>query len=198
MTHEKLVTVAASWLRRQRCGVVLTEHVGAGGVEIPDAIGFRKTWAIQVECKVSLSDFRRDALKACRAPLRDRQANERWYLTPVGLVPKRLRVGDATPFSDWGLLEYDGRKVTRVIPARTGVDVVSESVLRASVLRMFYELRRYQVQGIKYRIVREMFAEKRERDLVERTKERRPRRGPLVSSDSDSYPSVDVSTGRQD
>jgi hypothetical protein len=157
MTHADLVQAAGRWLRyTKRCGVVLLEHHG-GTVEYPDAIGFRRWYSIQVECKVSVADFRRDARKAGR---RDeyRQAVERWYLTPVGLVTSMP--------DDWGLLEYDGRRVrvARAVPV-SEIPVKAEGTWRAEVTRLYCELRRYQAQGIKYRTVVELMAdEKAERD----------------------------------
>ncbi len=108
VTHDALVIVAARWLRnRRRCGVVLTEHHG-GTLEIPDAIGWYGSHSIQVECKVSKADFRADAKKAGRrfdaSTGEYRQASERWYLAPVGLLNLDLVTGD------WGLLEWGGRQ----------------------------------------------------------------------------------------
>lgn len=145
MTHAELVGVAARWLRRKGCGVVLTEHHG-GTVEIPDAIGFRGWHSIQVECKVSLADFRADAKKNGRRfdglDGQYRQAAERWYLAPNGLIDPAIVPGD------WGLLEWGGTRV-RVIKKATPYEK-SEHVWRAEVTRLFCELRRYQAQGIRY------------------------------------------------
>ncbi|MGB9202610.1 MAG: hypothetical protein WCB94_01415 [Terriglobales bacterium] len=41
MTHAKLVSMAVRWLRRYRCGVVLSEQACASG-EMPDAIGWKR------------------------------------------------------------------------------------------------------------------------------------------------------------
>jgi hypothetical protein len=155
MTHAELVQVAARWLRNTKgCGVVLTEHHG-GTIEIPDAIGFKKWHSIQVECKVSVSDFKADAKKEGRRFDRTtgeyRQAAERWYLTPAGLItPSRAEL------VDWGLLSYDGNRV-RVVESPI-VEGKSEHVWRAEVMRLFCELRRYQAQGIRYLSINEQTA----------------------------------------
>ena len=74
LTHAEIVTRAARWLRngakipdyklcrrdRQiRCAVVLTEFVGGGGSEIPDAIGwaYGGRTSVLVEAKASRADF---------------------------------------------------------------------------------------------------------------------------------------------
>jgi hypothetical protein len=151
VTHVELVDVASRWLRRKGCGVVLTEHHG-GTLEIPDAIGFKGWHSIQVECKVSVADFRADAKKAGRRFDRTtgeyRQAAERWFLTPLGLVATTR-----AELVDWGLLAYDGKRVRVIEPAI--VEAKSEHVWRAEVMRLFCELRRYQAQGIRYLTIAE-------------------------------------------
>ena len=44
VTHANLVSLAVAWLRRYRCGVVLSEQACASG-EMPDAIGKMKQFA---------------------------------------------------------------------------------------------------------------------------------------------------------
>jgi hypothetical protein len=57
MTHAQLVPKAVAWLRRYRCGVVLSEQACASG-EMPDAIGWKKaSHSVLVECKISRADF---------------------------------------------------------------------------------------------------------------------------------------------
>jgi hypothetical protein len=66
MTHAQLVNLAVDWLRRYRCGVVLSEQACASG-EMPDAIGWKgKCRSVVVECKVSRADFLADRLKPFR------------------------------------------------------------------------------------------------------------------------------------
>jgi|SRR5882762_4668954 len=101
LIHSVLVEAAARWLETTRgCSLVLTEFTCAG-CETPDAIGWRisEGWSVLVECKVSRSDFRRDQLKPSRSNEEMRVGQERWYLTPPGL----LRPAEMP--EDWGLLE---------------------------------------------------------------------------------------------
>ena len=61
MTHARLVEMAERWLRRSRCGIVLSEQ-GCSSGEMPDAIGWKgKNHSIVIECKISRADFLADA-----------------------------------------------------------------------------------------------------------------------------------------
>jgi hypothetical protein len=113
MTHAQMVARAVDWLRRYRCGVVLSEQACASG-EVPDAIGWKgKCHSVVVECKVSRADFLADRCKPFRENSEIALGCERFYLVPAGLIaPQELPPG-------WGLLECAGRRVeTRVKPAR--------------------------------------------------------------------------------
>jgi hypothetical protein len=113
MTHAQLVKVAEQWLRRYRCGIVLSEQQCASG-EMPDAIGWKgKCRSVVVECKVSRADFLADRAKAWRTNPEIALGSERFYLSPRGIV----RVADLP--KGWGLLEYHDRRVTTLAkPAR--------------------------------------------------------------------------------
>jgi len=113
MTHAQMVARAVDWLRRYRCGVVLSEQACASG-EVPDAIGWKgKCHSVVVECKVSRADFLADRCKPFRENSEIALGCERFYLVPAGLIaPQELPPG-------WGLLECAGRRVeTRVKPGR--------------------------------------------------------------------------------
>jgi hypothetical protein len=142
MTHTELCERACSWLRgSRRCGVVLSGI--ASTEEIPDAIGWSTSWrksgSTVIECKVSLSDFRRDKLKKHDA----RIGNRRYFMVPRGLVSAE-RV--ATDYPDHGLLWVRGRIVTieREAMDRPDANLRSENRLlyfalvhlRANVLAM--------------------------------------------------------------
>jgi hypothetical protein len=100
MTHAQLVEKAVHWLRRYRCGVVLSEQACVSG-EMPDAIGWKRAChSVLVECKVTRSDFLADRDKPFRLKPDQGVGCERFYLVPAALVrPEELPVG-------WGLLEY--------------------------------------------------------------------------------------------
>jgi hypothetical protein len=105
MTHTQLVEKAVRWLRRYRCGVVLSEQACVSG-EMPDAIGWKRAChSVLVECKVTRSDFLVDRVKPFRLKPEHGVGCERFYLVPSGLVRREeLPAG-------WGLLEHDRGKV---------------------------------------------------------------------------------------
>jgi hypothetical protein len=108
VTHAKLVSLAVQWLRRYRCGVVLSEQACASG-EMPDAIGWKKAChSVLVESKVSRADFLADRDKPFRQKPEIGVGCERYYLAPQGLIrTEELPAG-------WGLLEVCGREIERV------------------------------------------------------------------------------------
>ena len=105
MTHVQLVEKAVRWLRRYRCGVVLSEQACVSG-EMPDAIGWKRaSHSVLVECKVTRSDFLADRAKPFRIKAEHGVGCERFYLVPAGLVRR-----EELP-SGWGLLECRGGKI---------------------------------------------------------------------------------------
>src|SRR5581483_6986705 len=105
MTHQKLVQRAVMWLRRNGCGVVLSEQSCASG-ETPDAIGWKRgCHSVMVECKISRSDFLVDRQKPFRIRGEKGMGCERFYLTPAFLI-----AAHELP-SGWGLLEIRGRDI---------------------------------------------------------------------------------------
>jgi hypothetical protein len=108
MTHAQLVAKAIAWLRRYRCGVVLSEQACVSG-EMPDAIGWKGAChSVLVECKVTRGDFQADREKPCRQKPEKGVGSERFYLTPGGL----LRREELPP--GWGLLELRRGRVEMV------------------------------------------------------------------------------------
>lgn len=109
--HDWLVSRAVRWLRGSRkCGVVLAEVIGAG-FEQPDAIGWKSAGlhSVLVECKVSRADFRADLKKPHRVNPGMGMGQERYYLTPRGLLdPGEIPEG-------WGLLEVRGQRIKTVV-----------------------------------------------------------------------------------
>jgi hypothetical protein len=105
MTHGQLVKVAEQWLRRYRCGIVLSEQQCSSG-EMPDAIGWKgKCRSVVVECKVARGDFLADRAKPWRTNPDIALGCERFYLSPRGVI----RVEELP--RGWGLLEYHDRRV---------------------------------------------------------------------------------------
>jgi hypothetical protein len=111
VTHAKLVALAVRWLRRYRCGVVLSEQALVSG-EMPDAIGWKNPChSVLVECKVSRADFLADRDKPFRRKPETGVGSERYYLAPRGLI----RTGELP--KGWGLLEVRGREIERAQPS---------------------------------------------------------------------------------
>lgn len=138
VTHAKLVELAVHWLRRYRCGVVLSEQACISG-EMPDAIGWKKAChSVLVECKVSRADFLADREKPFRHKPETGVGSERYYLTPKGLI----RVEELP--TGWGLLEVSGREVRRV--KRSGRDLRSAIGFQYEMNLLLASLRRVEVR----------------------------------------------------
>ncbi|HEY3971981.1 MAG TPA: hypothetical protein VGM18_03200 [Candidatus Sulfotelmatobacter sp.] len=109
MTHAQLVDKAVRWLRKYRCGVVLSEQACVSG-EMPDAIGWKRaSHSVLVECKVTRPDFLADRAKPFRVKPQRGVGCERFYLTPPALVKvEELPAG-------WGLLELRRGRIEMVM-----------------------------------------------------------------------------------
>ena len=133
MTHAKLVLLAVRWLRRYRCGVVLSEQACVSG-EMPDAIGWKKAChSVLIESKVSRADFLADRDKPFRQRPETGVGCERYYLASRGLIrTEELPAG-------WGLLELRGHEIERVKASaknlRSGIGFQNEMNLLLASLR---------------------------------------------------------------
>src|ERR1039457_3308402 len=97
MQHSTLVAMSVRWLSRQ-CSVVLYEFATEAD-ENSDVIGWAPgAGSVLIECKLSRSDFLRDATKTVRRNPRPGMGQRRYYLCPPDLIP----VKDLP--SKWGLL----------------------------------------------------------------------------------------------
>lgn len=139
MTHEDLVEQAIHWLRRMRCGIVLSEQACASG-EVPDAIGWKgQCHSVLVECKISRADFLADRAKPFRQKSTLGLGCERYYLGPAGLIePPELPAG-------WGLLESRRGKAV-LAHAATGKNLRSARGLRYEMNLLLCSLRRVEVR----------------------------------------------------
>ncbi|MGA8866889.1 MAG: hypothetical protein WB510_07965 [Candidatus Sulfotelmatobacter sp.] len=138
MTHAQLVEKAVRWLRRYRCGVVLSEQACASG-EMPDALGWKRAChSVLVECKVTRADFLADRAKPFRAKPGRGVGCERFYLAPAGLIR-----GDELP-SGWGLLEARSRSVEMVHPSARNLR--SATGFRYEMNLLLASLRRVEVR----------------------------------------------------
>lgn len=107
-SHDDLVQRSVRWLRTtMKCGIVYAEIVTCCPIT-PDAIGWYGNWSILVECKRSRSDFRADRKKPHLIDPNAGPGQERWYLTPPGLVrPEEVP-------EEWGLAEVHPKSVRKV------------------------------------------------------------------------------------
>jgi len=108
LTHDDLVEIAAKWLQRNRCSVVITELVSAG--EIPDAFGYCHSGITTlVECKATRADFLGDHKKTFRRYADQGLGRYRYYLAPKGVIdPTELPEG-------WGLITVNENGRTRQV-----------------------------------------------------------------------------------
>lgn len=138
MTHEKLVDLAVRWLRRYRCGVILSEQACISG-EVPDAIGWKNAChSVLVECKASRADFLVDREKPFRQKPETGVGCERFYLAPRRLVrPEELPRG-------WGLIEVFGRDAEVVQPSAKNLR--SQVGFRYEMNLLLASLRRVEVR----------------------------------------------------
>lgn len=138
MTHAQLVEKAVRWLRRYRCGVVLSEQACVSG-EMPDAIGWKRAChSVLVECKVTRSDFLADRSKPFRLKPEQGVGCERFYLAPAGLIrSEELPKG-------WGLLECRGGRIEVV--AQSMKSLRSATGFRYEMNLLLASLRRVEVR----------------------------------------------------
>jgi hypothetical protein len=138
MTHAQLVEIAVRWLRRHRCGVVLSEQACVSG-EMPDAIGWKRAChSVLVECKVTRSDFLADRAKPFRLKPEQGVGSERFYLTPASLISR-----DELP-AGWGLLEIRRGHVEVVHPSAKNLR--SAAGFRYEMNLLLASLRRVEVR----------------------------------------------------
>jgi hypothetical protein len=138
MTHALLVRKAEEWLRRYRCGVVLSEQACISG-EMPDAIGWKRAChSVLVECKISRADFLADRMKSFRQQPELGVGNERFYLAPRSLIR-----ADELP-TGWGLLEYHNRQVRMLKASRK--DLRSDEGFRCEMNLLLASLKRVEIR----------------------------------------------------
>jgi hypothetical protein len=138
MSHAQLVSKAVHWLRRYRCGVVLSEQACVSG-EMPDAIGWKRAChSVLVECKVTRADFLADRAKPFRQKPEHGVGCERFYLVPAGVVRRE----DLPP--GWGLLEYRRGRIETVHPSAKNLR--SAAGFRYEMNLLLASLRRVEVR----------------------------------------------------
>ena len=135
MRHSTLVAIGVRWLSR-KCSVVLYEFATAAD-ENPDVIGWApEAGSVLIECKLSRSDFLKDAAKAVRKNPRTGMGQRRYYLSP----PDVIHVKDLPP--KWGLLWV----ADRVVSVKRQARGFPERNLLAEVRFLSSMLRRAQIR----------------------------------------------------
>lgn len=109
MTHSELVTLAAQWLHRQGCHIVVKEIKCNGTSEIPDAIGWKSWYSVLVECKASRSDFLADRAKNFRENPEIGMGDHRYFLSPPDIIK------ETDDLKGWGLLHVKNGKIKRIV-----------------------------------------------------------------------------------
>src|SRR6202790_626754 len=128
--HSTIVALGVRWLSRQ-CSVVLYEFATAGD-ENPDVIGWALgAGSVLIECKLSRSDFLRDAAKTARRNPRAGMGQRRYYLCPSDVI----QVKDLPP--KWGLLWVTKGQVIVKREARghSARNLIAEIQFLSSMLR---------------------------------------------------------------
>jgi hypothetical protein len=138
MTHARLVEMAEAWLRRSRCGIVLSEQ-GCSSGEMPDAIGWKgRNHSIVIECKISRADFLADAGKPWRRNSEIALGCERYFAAPMGI----LKVEEMP--EGWGLLESQGRELK--VAKKSGCKLRRPEGLMNEMNLLLASLRRVEVR----------------------------------------------------
>src|SRR5271165_4538460 len=135
MRHSTLVAMGVQWLSRQ-CSVVLYEFA-TPAEENPDVIGWvAGAGSVLIECKLTRSDFLKDASKTVRKNPRAGMGQRRYYLSP----PDVIQVKDLP--AKWGLLWAGKGQVVVMREARGH----AERNLTAEVRFLSSMLRRAQIR----------------------------------------------------
>ncbi len=137
--HYDLCVLGAKWLRSRKNVErfegqwrYITVEMCVNACENPDIWAFNGWSTIVVEVKVSRSDFFNDKKKVWQLPGNEEclAGNYRYYLTPKGM----LSANDLP--EGVGLLEFDGKRICRTIPAkRHSVSNHADMLIMASLLR---------------------------------------------------------------
>lgn len=147
MTHDELCRMAASFLKRNKFGVVFDDRFRAitGTGECPDALGFRNGCSVLIEVKVSRADYLRDKKKHFRAKPEMGMGDWRFYMAPKGLIRQ-----DELP-AGWGLLEVSNGRVYKTCGWPKNTTMISGKPFKAHKQAecdyMYSALRRMEIRG---------------------------------------------------
>lgn len=147
LNHNDLVIKAEKWLKSQGCGVVFRDPFKAltHSGEVPDAIGWRDSLSILIECKISRADFLADRKKRFRVEPEQGMGDWRFFLCP----PDIITVDDLP--AGWGLLYAYPKQIKKIhgVPGNCGwwSGKPFEGNKRYETQMMYSALRRMVVRG---------------------------------------------------
>lgn len=137
--HYQLCCEAAKWLKRRKNAErwrtpwkYIAVELVCSAAENADVWATNGECSIVIEVKTSRADFLKDGKKWHRSEaMKDCQSgNFRYYLAPAGKIRK-----DELP-EGWGLLEWDGKTITRVTPSKyRTVNNLADLIIMSSILR---------------------------------------------------------------
>lgn len=140
--HAGLIEMAAEWLRKKGCAVVITD-MAHGGSETPDAIGWRGSYSRLIECKTSRADFLADREKSFRRMAANGMGYQRYFLCPQGMIrPDELPAG-------WGLLEV-GKRVVQSVESQHFYEYAARQEV-SLLLSAIRRIGRTKVEGVSVR-----------------------------------------------
>ena len=137
--HYQLCCEAAKWLKRRKNAErwrtpwkYIAVELVCYAAENTDVWATNGECSIVIEVKTSRADFLKDGKKWHRAEtMKNYQSgNFRYYLAPAGMIRT-----DELP-EGWGLLEWDGKTITRVTPSQyRTVNNHADLIILSSILR---------------------------------------------------------------
>ena len=137
--HYRLCCEAAKWLKRRKNAErwrspwkYIAVELVCYAAENTDVWATNGECSIVIEVKTSRADFLKDGKKWHRAEtMKEYQSgNFRYYLAPAGMIR-----ADELP-EDWGLLEWDGKEISRVVASQyRPVNNHADLIIMSSILR---------------------------------------------------------------
>lgn len=136
ITHSQLVEIGYKLvLTNMHCGIAFKELVAANkSGECADVIGFGSFRSVLIECKVSRTDFLKDARKIFRKQPELGMGSLRYYMCPTDLIS----VLDLPRY--WGLIYVGHNKKPRIIrhAIKQTYDTENEKAVMYSALRRLF------------------------------------------------------------
>ena len=134
ITHTDLIEVGYKFMAKVlRFKIIATEFVAAR--ETPDLIGWFNSYSTLIECKISLSDFKRDK-KKYGTRTKKKMGNSRYYLCPEELAHKIIKLDIL--HDGWGLISVDASLNPRILveaPFHDDPSYKDEVLMLVSALR---------------------------------------------------------------